>query len=459
LIIALATMLALATAAGASELPALLKERLASVVAVEFVVQTEGERRPATALGTVIDDQGTIILPGSAIPPTVAVDQIHDFKVYPAGGGDDVPAEYIGMDSLTGWHYVRAGEKLRSQLVPITRFAAPAGAPVSQLDDEVWGIGLRSKEEDFMPYVLSSRIALITRLPNLTAVTAEDVAGPGLPVFNRAGQFVGLAQNSYGQNYLLFSRGQNGTPILLVNLEESSVVQLAADVLPLLNRVPKNVNGRPIPWLGIYGVQPVDPDVARLLKLDKQSGLVLSDIMDGSPAAVAGLKDGDIVLALDGQPLPRLKPDRVVAGFFGQEILRHHSGDKVALSVLRGSERKEINVTLGDEPKMVREAERHFFERLGFTVREFLKVDSIVNRTTPGEQGGVVVNFLKPNGTAATAGLRPDDWIREIDGVAIKSYADAIERLGVIDADKTRAEIVLLVSRGGETQVLRVKLN
>jgi serine protease Do len=449
---------ALVGAAPAAELSALLKERLASVVAVEFVVQTESERRPGTVLGTVIDENGTIILPGNAIPPTIGADQVHDFTAYQPGSGEGYPAEYLGVDALTGWHFVRAGEKLRPLLVPITRFAAPA-APAPQLDDEIWGIGLRNKDEDFIPYVLSSRIALITRLPNLTAITAADVAGPGLPVFTRAGLFAGLAQNSYGQNYLLFARGQNGTPVLLVNVEESSVIQLAGDVIPYFTRVPQNVNGRPIAWAGVDGVQPVDPDVARLLKLDKQSGLVLSDILAGSPAALAGLQDRDIVLAIDGTPLPRMKPDRVVAAYFGQEILRHRPGDVIGLTVLRGSERREVRVTLGDEPKMVREAARRYFERLGFTIREFLQLDGVVNRSKAGEPDGVVVHFLKPNGPAATAGLRPDDWIREIDGVTVKGFADAVARLAAIDADPSRGEIVLLASRGGETQVLRVKLN
>lgn len=453
-----ALVLALGSTAAASEIPALLKERLHSVVAVEFVVETESERRPVTALGTVIDDQGTVVLPGTAIPQAIGIDQIHDFKVYPAGGGDEFSAEYLGLDLLTGWHFVRADEKLRAQLVPVTRFAA-ADAPAPELGDEIWGIGLRNKDEDFAPYLLSSRIALITNLPNATAIAAEDVAGPGLPVFNRAGQLVGLAQNSYGQNYLLFSRGQNATPVVLVNVEESSVIQLAADVVPFFKRIPKNPNGRPIAWLGVYGLQPVDPDVAKLLKLGRQSGLVLSDIMDGSPAARAGLRDGDVVLALDGQPLPHLKPDRVVGDYFGREILRHQPGEVVTLALLRGTERQEVKVTLGDEPKMPREAARRYFERLGLTVREFLKVDTIVNRTKPGEEGGVVAHFLKPNGPAAVAGLRPDDWIREIDGVPVKDFADAVGKLAVVETDRTHAEIVLLASRGGETQVLRIKLN
>nr|MBP7483034.1 signal protein PDZ [Lacunisphaera sp.] len=83
----------------------------------------------------------------------------------------------------------------------------------------------------------------------------------------------------------------------------------------------------------------------------------------------------------------------------------------------------------------------------------------ILHRTSPGTTEGVMVHFVKPGSAVATAGLRPDDWVREIDGAPIKAYVQALEKLSAIEADKTRAEFVLLGSRGGETQVLRVKLN
>ena len=439
-------------------MPALIQERLASIVAVEFVIQTETERHPVTVAGTVIDDQGTIILPGSTIPTTLSPDQLSSFKIYRSGSSEEHAAVYLGQDSLCGWHFVRAEESMRKELVPITRFARP-GPVGTRMGDELWGLGLRGKQEDFVPYVLSARVAMIARFPDETAVMAQDVAGPGLPVFTPSGQFAGLAQNSFGQNFLLFSRNQNGAPIMLVNSEESSVVQLASDVLPRLGRIPRSVSGRPMAWIGIYGLQPVDPEVAKMLKLEKQSGVVISDIMADSPAAQAGLQDRDIVLAIDGQALPRLKPDSVVITYAGQEILRRQPGDVITLAVLRGTERHEIKVTLGDEPKMIREADRRYFEKLGLTVREFLKYDGLLNRSSPADTGGVVVHFLKPNSPAATAGLQLNDWLREIDGVPVKDYAEAITKLAAIEADATRREFVLLASRSGETQVLRIKLN
>jgi Trypsin-like serine proteases, typically periplasmic, contain C-terminal PDZ domain len=65
---------------------------------------------------------------------------------------------------------------------------------------------------------------------------------------------------------------------------------------------------------------------------------------------------------------------------------------------------------------------------------------------------------VKPNGPASTAGLRTDDWIREIDGVGVQSFEDAVKRLTDIEEDNTRAECVVLVTRSGETAVLRIRL-
>jgi serine protease Do len=450
--------LAAAVATSATEINELLTERLRSVVAIEFTIETEIDRRQVVATGTVIDASGTIVLPGNQIMPGNAPEQLKDFKIYRPGRDQSVPALYLGQDSLTGFHFVRlAAAADAAELRPITAFAGELAPP--NLGEELWGIGLRGKDEDFAPFVLAARVAIVARLPNQTAIAAQDLASPGLPVFRRDGQLAGVALNSFGQNFLLFSRNQHATPIMLVNAEESSVVLLAAEFLPHVARVPQNVAGRPVASFGAYGIQPVDPEVAKLLKLERQSGLVLSDILEGSPAGRAGLQDRDILLAVGGVPLPRLKPDSVVVGWFAQEVLKRRPGDPLKLTVLRAGARLDFEVTLGDEPKMVREAQRRYFSRLGFTAREFLVADSIVHRAKSEEQGGAVVHFLKPDSPAATAGLRPDDWIREIDGVAVRDYGDAIAKLTAIDADASRAEFVLLTRRGGETQVLRIKLN
>ena len=444
----------------AQDIPALWAERVKSVVAVEFYVEAETERRPALSYGTVVDVNGTIILPSGAVDSRIAPDQLKDFKVHKAGEALSVPGKYLGQDNLTGWHFVRVDPARLPGLVPITEFAAKGGAsPVPALAEEVWGIGMRNKDEDFTPYVMVSRIGLIQSLPQRSAIALHEVAAPGLPVFNRDGVFVGLAVSSFGQSYLQFSRSDRGaTPVVLINLEESSVFPLAEEVLPYLGRIPKNANGRPLAWLGTYGLEPLDPEVAQFLKLDAQGAVGVSEVLEGSPAERAGIKDHDIILALDGRPLPRLKPSSVVAGYVERELAKRLPGDALVVSVLRGSERLDLKTTLGDEPKLIRETSRRYYDRLGLTIREFVYGDAVAMRVKTTEATGVIAHFVKPNSPVAIAGLHADDWIREIDGSELKTFDEAVVKLAAIEADRDRAEFVILASRGGETAVLRVKL-
>lgn len=441
-----------------ADLTTLWAERIACTVAVEFYIETETDRHETVAYGTVIDDQGTVILQNTAINLRFSPSQLKNFKMYTPGEPLGVACEYLGVDALTGWHFLRAPEALRAKLKPVTAFAAKKPhAP--GLAEELWGLGLRGKDEDFLPYIMCSRLALINSLPQRTGLTQQEVTAPGLPVFNTAGEFVGLGQASFGQSYIQFSRNdRGGTPVMLVNIEESSAVLLAEEVLPFLDRIPNNLFGRPLAWLGTYGLQPVDPEVARYLKLDNQSAAVVSEVLEGSPAEQAGVAERDIIIAVNGKALPRFKPDRVVTTYLDRVVDAAKPGEKLHLTVLRNGQRVEIDTTLAEAPKLSREAPRKYFDRVGFTAREFIFSDAVVRRVKRAECSGVIAHFVKPSSPANVAGLQTDDWIKEIDGVEVKTFEQATERLGAIEGDLTRSEFVMLVSRNGETSVLRVKL-
>ena len=444
----------------ADDLPALFKERVASVVAVEFFTESELDRRPTIAAAVVADAKGTLALPPATINVFVPPDKLKDFRIYLPGhpASEYSAGQYLGQDPVSGWHFVRVEEKLRAHLKPVTTFAAKDTSAEPVIGEEFWGIGLRGKDEDFMPYFMLSRISLVQSLPERTAIALGEVASPGLPVFSRNGTFAGIALGGFGQTFMQYSRNDRGVPVMLLNVEESAVFQLAAEVTPWLAHVPADVSGRPISWLGAYGLQPMDPEVATFLKLGDQSGCVVSEVLETSPAEAAGLKPRDIILAVDGQPLPRFKPDRVVVTHFERKVGERKPGDVVALTVLRGTERVEVKASLIEQPKLLREADRTYFDRLGFTAREFVYGDGIVRRVKLAAHKGVVAHFVKNSSPAGTAGLRPDDWIQEVDGTEVKTYAEAIAKLAAIEADMTRNEFVLLTSRGGETAVLRVKL-
>ena len=93
------------------------------------------------------------------------------------------------------------------------------------------------------------------------------------------------------------------------------------------------------PYVGFDG-QDIDPDVAKLLNLKTKAGVLVTDVREGSPAAVAGLVKNDVIVAMEGAEVKNFQDLKQVLG--GKK-----PNDVVALTVLRGDEKVAVKVTLG----------------------------------------------------------------------------------------------------------------
>ncbi|MBE2212601.1 MAG: PDZ domain-containing protein [Opitutaceae bacterium] len=442
-----------AHAADAPPLDRVFAERVRSVVAVEYFVETEVDRHPSTVVGIVADAKGLVVLLDSAIPGWLPPAQLKDFVIYRPGTSDGTPADYLGQDHLTGWHFLHARGGLGESVVPCTAYST--AEPV--IGAEIWGVGIMGKDFEFQPYLLTGHVALVQQLPQRIGSTVSEIASPGAPVFARDGALLGWAGASNPQERLLYLENERYT-VGLQNPNGTGSFFLAGEVLPYLHRVPAAPTGQPVPWLGVIGLQPVDREVAEFLKLGKSSAVVVSDVIADGPAARAGVQKRDIIVALEGRPLPRFSPDRVVTAYLEREILLRQPGDSLALGLLRGQTRVDLTITIGRQPRSLKEADRRYFPRLGITLRESVLYDLISRRMESGDERGVVANFVKPNTPAATAGLQAGDLILAIDNEPAVDYARAVERMDAIEQDAARSEFVLLISRGAETQVIRVRL-
>ncbi len=449
-----------ATTSVSADFPAgletLFQERARCVVSVELFIQHEVEREPVVAVGLVIDDEGRVIVLDNAIPAWIPPSQFRDLKIHPLGSEDDgYSATYLGQDDVMGWHFLQAAPEARSRLVPISRF----GSVRPRMGDPLFGIGVMGKSFDFLPYLLTSRLSLMQDLPWPVGFAQSELATPGAPVFSADGRFAGWAGTPLTQERMLFMGGERYV-VGLQSAQESSAFLSAETVLQYKNRIPKQVTGSPHPWMGVAGLQPLDRDVANFLGLQKQGAIVVSDIIEGSPAEKAGLKSRDILVGLDGTPFPKFRPDFVVLKHVDVLLGQRSVGETVRLNIVRGEARLEIPVQLGDSPKGLREAERRYFPRLGLSVREFLLFDAIGRRVIRlGYEEGVIAQFVKPNSPVNAADLQAGDWIKEIDGQSVSGYKQAVELLQKIEEDKGRRDLVLLISRNNETRVLRVKLD
>jgi len=436
-------------------LDVLFEERLSSVVVVEFFVETEIDRRPFIANGVVIDEEGLVLIPEGSIPSWVPVAQLKEFKAYRPGESESYDAEYLGADRVKGWRFVRVDETLAKGLRPLSSYSNGKAA----IGKTIWGIGIAAKNLDFTPYLMTAEVSAVEPLPDEFAFATREASSPGSLVFYSDGSFAGWASNSLNRERYLTIEGKRYHSYLKIP-DETSTFITAETFSEYLLSPPESPETNDLSWLGVIGLEAIEDEVASVLGIEGQSAIAVSRILEESPASAAGLRERDIMVAIDGQAFPRFVPRSVVVNFFEQEIRKREIGDTFAIDVVREGERETLNAVLGAHPKMVREAQRHYFEELGLTVREFVVSDEVslrMDSKIDGEET-VVVSFIRMNGNAHTGGLKIGDVILEIDGKPVGGYMNSIETLTEVEEDKKRKEFVTLVARGPETAIVRIAL-
>jgi S1-C subfamily serine protease len=95
-------------------------------------------------------------------------------------------------------------------------------------------------------------------------------------------------------------------------------------------------------WLGISG-QELTADIAQAQGLSAQSGVLVAEVVDGGPAASAGLQAGDVITAIDGQAIATFAQ-------LSDQITNHKPGDTIKVTVSRGGQERQPTVTLQARP-------------------------------------------------------------------------------------------------------------
>jgi serine protease Do len=198
---------------------------------------------------------------------------------------------------------------------------------------------------------------------------------------------------------------------------------------------------------GAIGVVPQDitPTLASALGLDRDSGIILSDIVPHGAAEASGLELGDIVLAVDGKPIEQSRQLMAV-------VCQHVFGEEVTLDVQRGKERLQKTVAVLARPRSPEDLEElasrdaHLIRRLGVLA---LTLDERVTPILPDLRrlSGVVVAAIPAEFAGLNPGLIAGDAIYELNG----SRTGTLEELRTaLDAKKTGDPIALLIERSGQ---------
>lgn len=199
------------------------------------------------------------------------------------------------------------------------------------------------------------------------------------------------------------------------------------------------------PWAGIGG-QVVDAELAQSLGLDQPGGVVISALHPASPFVLAGFKQGDVVISVDGEPVntPAEMLFRMSVAGLGQDALiayvRQGQEDRVKVSMMVAPETPSRETTVLNDRSVLP----------GLQLSN-VNPAVVAQYNLPFSATGVVVEQPGPYG--ARVGLRPGDILQGVNGVDVKASGDAERALS-----ENMRTLSLEVQRGLQRLRLRFRL-
>lgn len=260
----------------------------------------------------------------------------------------------------------------------------------------------------------------------------------GGPLFNTKGEVIGV-------NTAIFSPGASGPAGFNIGIGFAIPINQVKGIITQLKEQGSVTRG----WLGVL-IQPVDPDLAEALGLDGTNGSLVADVIENSPAAKAGFKNGDLILTFDGKDveenddLPFMVANTDVGKRVSVGIVR--DGRKKALKVSI-EELKEKNVEPEEEPE-----EKEVEYQLGLSVQELSP--EIAQTLGLETEKGVIVADIVADSPAAESGLRRGDIILRVGTDDVESANDLRSRLRKV---KKGSPILFFIQRKGNTIFLTLK--
>jgi len=212
------------------------------------------------------------------------------------------------------------------------------------------------------------------------------------------------------------------------------------EILPQLKDKGKVTRG----WMGVM-VQSVTRDIADSMGLDQTRGALVSEVAKDGPAALAGIKEGDVIIEFNGKQIKDANDLPIL-------VARTAPGEKVRVKILRNKRELTIPVQvekLKDEEVTLSAQEK---DHLGLTVQKV--TPEIAESLGIKHAEGVVITFVQPCSAADETGLEQGDIIVEVNR---KRIHDVSEYKKAVMAAQKGKRILFLVRRGENTMFLTLK--
>lgn len=218
---------------------------------------------------------------------------------------------------------------------------------------------------------------------------------------NSGGALIGMDGQLLGINSAIFSRGggSNGIGFAIPSNMVKAVLAQAANGEKQFIR----------PWIGAE-FEPVTAEIADALGMERPFGAIVTRVAKTGPSKDAGLKAGDVVLAVNGTEIQH--PDAL-----GYRLLVHKTGEKIELSVRRQAKTVTVPVTLTTKPDA---------RSLGTLVVEGKSPFAGAALVDDGEGGGVLISDIARGSPAENTGFQAGDRIVALNGYEMTSADDVL---------------------------------
>lgn len=388
-----------------------------------------GPQKPKHALGSgfIIDPSGIVVTNNHV------VDGASNIKVTLAAGAT-YDAKVLGRDTKTDLAVLKISA---DKPLPAVSFGRSADV---QVGDWVLAVGNPfGLGGTVTAGILSARSRDIGAGPYDDFLQVDASINPGNsggPTFNTKGQVIGI-------NTAILSPGGQGN----IGIGFAIPSDLAAPLVKQLADGGRIERG----WIGV-SVQPVTPDLARALKLPDPRGALVAQVNPDGPAAKAGLKAGDVIVAVGGKTVADIHDlPRVVADL--------KPGAAAEMTLLRDGSERRMQVAIAaqpDDPVQTAEAAVPRQAALGLSLAP---VTDEVRRQLdlPRNAKGAVVVEVAPGSPAAEAALAEGDLIVRVNDSAVSSPADVAKAVQAVRREH-RKDLALLVRRGGEERFVALTL-
>ncbi len=210
-------------------------------------------------------------------------------------------------------------------------------------------------------------------------------------------------------------------------------------------------------WLGIH-LQALTADLAEFWNLNIGGGIIVNDVVADSPADIAGMKTGDIIVKLNGHSIDVDSEETLP--IFRRKILELAAGANVDFEIFRrqngGIDTLEITAVLTKTPLSPAEAPDFEDTNFEFKVRNMVFADYTFYNLDQNKFEGVVVKEVESGGWASVGGINPGDVIQSIGGAKVANIDDARALLEKLANDKPE-EVIFFVWRDNKTLFINIK--